>query len=249
MHSISERSPPQSQNTDNGRVNDVQSVRGYQLCRPRSSVRCRGRPGTPRCWARAVSSKPWSIRAIASSTKTRCRAFCGRRRSPASISSPTATRISTKQVGGMSWQSYPLTHMDGFRQVADPATYKVGAVAYPRGHILHDFLEARVSSEDRRAGRTRQPAIRRDVEDGAAHDQEADQVRDASCRSCSPRPCEDDYYKDPVERTWALSDAHQRGAQRARRCRLSAFCRWRSRRFIWCRCAARRSASSMSMTW
>jgi len=49
-----------------------------------------------------------------------------------------------EEVGGMSWQSYPLTHMDGFADVAEAMTYKIGAVAYPRGHILHDFLEARV---------------------------------------------------------------------------------------------------------
>src|ERR1051326_8460580 len=49
-----------------------------------------------------------------------------------------------EEVGGMSWQSYPLTHMAGFAAQAEPAVYNVGAVAYPRGHILHDFLEARV---------------------------------------------------------------------------------------------------------
>ena len=49
-----------------------------------------------------------------------------------------------EQVAGMSWQSYPLTHMDGFAEVPQPTAYKIGAVAYPRGHILHDFLEARV---------------------------------------------------------------------------------------------------------
>src|SRR5256714_14892029 len=49
-----------------------------------------------------------------------------------------------EEVGGLSWQSYPLTHMDGFSASPEPAVYNVGAVAYPRGHILHDFLEARV---------------------------------------------------------------------------------------------------------
>src|SRR5260370_16110439 len=49
-----------------------------------------------------------------------------------------------EEVGGMSWQSYPLTHMDGFAQTPEPMLYKIGAAAYPRGHILHDFLEARV---------------------------------------------------------------------------------------------------------
>jgi len=49
-----------------------------------------------------------------------------------------------EEVGGMSWQSYPLTHMDGFAELPEPMTYKIGAAGYPRGHILHDFLEARV---------------------------------------------------------------------------------------------------------
>ncbi len=49
-----------------------------------------------------------------------------------------------EQVSGLSWQSYPLTHMAGFSKEAKPAVYNVGASAYPRGHILHDSLEARV---------------------------------------------------------------------------------------------------------
>ena len=44
----------------------------------------------------------------------------------------------------MSWQSYPITHMDGIATSRSSAQYSVGAAAYPRGHILHDFLEARV---------------------------------------------------------------------------------------------------------
>ena len=39
------------------------------------------------------------------------------------------------EVGGMSWQSYPLTHMAGFDTVAEPAVYNVGAVGFARGHI------------------------------------------------------------------------------------------------------------------
>ena len=49
-----------------------------------------------------------------------------------------------EEVGGLSWQSYPLTHMDGMSEEPVLAQYAVGAAAYPRGHILHDFLEARV---------------------------------------------------------------------------------------------------------
>src|SRR6201990_1749224 len=49
-----------------------------------------------------------------------------------------------EEVGGMSWQSYPLTHMAGFSKEPVPAVYNVGGVGFPRGHILHDYLEARV---------------------------------------------------------------------------------------------------------
>src|SRR5271167_354988 len=49
-----------------------------------------------------------------------------------------------EQISGMSWQSYPLTHMAGFSREAMHSVYQMGAGGQPRGHILHDFLEARV---------------------------------------------------------------------------------------------------------
>src|SRR6266404_3830400 len=50
-----------------------------------------------------------------------------------------------QDVGGQSWTSYPPHHMDGF-DATHPKLAKVGAggIAFPRGHILHDYLEARV---------------------------------------------------------------------------------------------------------
>jgi 5-methyltetrahydropteroyltriglutamate--homocysteine methyltransferase len=50
-----------------------------------------------------------------------------------------------QDVGGQSWTSYPPHHMDGF-EATHPKLAKVGAggIAFPRGHILHDYLEARV---------------------------------------------------------------------------------------------------------
>ncbi|HWV41961.1 cobalamin-independent methionine synthase II family protein [Pseudorhodoplanes sp.] len=111
-----------------------------------------------------------------------------------------------EEVGGMSWQSYPLTHMEGFSKEAHPSIYKVGAVAYPRGHILHDFLEARVF-----------PKIVGPVGRGnlqyAAMWKVAQRMTNKPVKFGTILPellaasCEDDYYKDPVERTWALSDA------------------------------------------
>src|SRR5215469_16071175 len=49
-----------------------------------------------------------------------------------------------EQVSGFSWQSYAPTHMAGFDKTPVASVYQVGAIAWPRGHILHDFLEVRV---------------------------------------------------------------------------------------------------------
>jgi len=50
-----------------------------------------------------------------------------------------------QDIGGQSWTSYPPHHMDGF-ETLHPKLARVGAggIAFPRGHILHDYLEARV---------------------------------------------------------------------------------------------------------
>src|SRR5258708_24753132 len=50
-----------------------------------------------------------------------------------------------QDVGGQSWTSYPPHHMTGF-EATHPKLAKVGAggSAFPRGHILHDYVEARV---------------------------------------------------------------------------------------------------------
>ena len=50
-----------------------------------------------------------------------------------------------QDVGGQSWTSYPPHHMAGFEQT-HPKLARAGAggIAFPRGHILHDYLEARV---------------------------------------------------------------------------------------------------------
>jgi 5-methyltetrahydropteroyltriglutamate--homocysteine methyltransferase len=49
------------------------------------------------------------------------------------------------EVGGQSWARYPAQHMAGFDhehpRLAPAAAH---GVTYPRGHILHDYLEARV---------------------------------------------------------------------------------------------------------
>jgi len=111
-----------------------------------------------------------------------------------------------EQVAGMSWQSYPLTHMDGFASVRRSTDYKIGAGALPRAHIVHDFPGGRVFPKIvGPVGRGRlqyaamwkaaQRMTRRPVKFGTI----LPELLAASV--------EDDYYKDPVERTWALSAA------------------------------------------
>jgi 5-methyltetrahydropteroyltriglutamate--homocysteine methyltransferase len=111
-----------------------------------------------------------------------------------------------EQVAGMSWQSYPLTHMDGFAEVPQPTAYKIGAVAYPRGHILHDFLEARVFPKivgPVGRGRLQYTAMWK-----AAQRMTGRPVKFGTILpELLAASVEDAHYKDPIERTWALSNA------------------------------------------
>lgn len=111
-----------------------------------------------------------------------------------------------EEVGGMSWQSYAPSHMSGFSAAPIPSVYDVGAVAYPRGHILHDFLEARVF-----------PKIVGPIGPGnlqyAAMWKVAQRLTTKPVKYGTILPellaasVADDYYKDPVERTMAFSEA------------------------------------------
>jgi 5-methyltetrahydropteroyltriglutamate--homocysteine methyltransferase len=50
-----------------------------------------------------------------------------------------------QDIGGQSWTSYPPNHMSGFdRDIPKLARTGAGGIGFPRGHILHDYLEARV---------------------------------------------------------------------------------------------------------
>jgi len=111
-----------------------------------------------------------------------------------------------EEVGGMSWQSYPLTHMSGFEATSQPMVYKIGAVGFPRGHILHDFLEARVFP------RIVGPVGRGNLQYAAMWKVAQRQTgRPVKFGTILPEllaaSVEDSYYKDPVERTMALSEA------------------------------------------
>jgi 5-methyltetrahydropteroyltriglutamate--homocysteine methyltransferase len=47
-------------------------------------------------------------------------------------------------VGGQSWTAYPTRSMGGFDHHPHPTPAGKGGLAFPPGHILHDYLEARV---------------------------------------------------------------------------------------------------------
>ena len=49
-----------------------------------------------------------------------------------------------EEVGGQSWTSYPPKHMSGFDSDAVALPGSGGGTAFPRGHILHDYVEAKI---------------------------------------------------------------------------------------------------------
>jgi 5-methyltetrahydropteroyltriglutamate--homocysteine methyltransferase len=110
-------------------------------------------------------------------------------------------------VGGQSWTSYPTHHMDGFEH-AHPklATAGAGGIGFPRGHILHDYLEARVM-----------PKIVGPI--GRGEMQYAEMWKAAQRLTARPVKfgtvtpelvafaVQDEYYKDMPSRIMAISDA------------------------------------------
>jgi 5-methyltetrahydropteroyltriglutamate--homocysteine methyltransferase len=110
------------------------------------------------------------------------------------------------EVAGMSWTSYPARHMSGFSEEARAAVYAGGGAAFPRGHILHESVEARVL-----------PRITGQVGPGdlqySALWKVAQRLTTKPVKFGTILPellaasVEDEYYKDAVERTWALSNA------------------------------------------
>ena len=111
-----------------------------------------------------------------------------------------------EQVGGMSWQSYAPMRMAGFDRTPKPTQYGVGAVAFPRGHILHDYLEARVMPK------VIGPIGRGDLQYAAMwRVAQRTTKRPVKFGTITPEILAmglvDEHYKDPVERTMALSQA------------------------------------------
>ena len=76
-----------------------------------------------------------------------------------------------QDIGGQSWTSYPPHHMGGF-ETQHPKLAKAGAggIGFPRGHILHDYLEARVMPKLVGPVGSRRDAVCRDLQGGAAAD-------------------------------------------------------------------------------
>ncbi len=110
-------------------------------------------------------------------------------------------------VGGQSWTSYPLFHMDGFdRKDPKPAVMKTGGVAFPMGHILHDYLEARVMPQ------IIGPIGRGDLQYTAMW-KAAQRMTKRPVKFGTITPellgaaVDDQYYTDPVERIYALGAA------------------------------------------
>jgi 5-methyltetrahydropteroyltriglutamate--homocysteine methyltransferase len=112
-----------------------------------------------------------------------------------------------QDVGGQSWTGYPPRHMDGFeRNKGQPARTGAGGIAFPRGHILHDYLEARVM-----------PKLVGPVGPGDLQFAElykaAQRLTEKPVKFGTVTPelvafaVQDEYYKDVPERIMALSNA------------------------------------------
>src|SRR5262245_19011726 len=112
-----------------------------------------------------------------------------------------------QDVGGQSWTSYPPHHMAGF-EATHPKLARAGAggIGFPRGHILHDYLEARVM-----------PKIVGAVGPGEMQYTEiwkaAQRLTQRPVKFGTVAPelvayaVQDEYYKDLPSRIMALSDA------------------------------------------
>src|SRR6476661_5896575 len=112
-----------------------------------------------------------------------------------------------QDIGGQSWTSYPPHHMAGF-ETTHPKLAKTGAggLGFPREHILHDYLEARVM-----------PKLVGPVGRGEMQYTEiwkaAQRLTTKPVKFGTVTPelvafaVQDDYYKDLPARIMALSDA------------------------------------------
>jgi 5-methyltetrahydropteroyltriglutamate--homocysteine methyltransferase len=112
----------------------------------------------------------------------------------------------TQDIGGQSWTSYPPFHMAGFDGIPKLAPVGGGGIGFPRGHILHDYIEARLM-----------PSIVGPVGRGTM--QYANMWKAAQRMTSKPVKfgtvtpelvafaVQDFHYSDIRERIWAISDA------------------------------------------
>src|SRR5579863_7514575 len=111
-----------------------------------------------------------------------------------------------EEIGGWSWQSYPLTHMAGLSPAVALTPPAVANAAPPRGMILHDQLEARVLP------RITGPLGPGDLQYSAMW-KVAQRLTRKPVKFGTIMPellaaaTVDTYYKDPIERTMAFSEA------------------------------------------
>jgi 5-methyltetrahydropteroyltriglutamate--homocysteine methyltransferase len=115
-----------------------------------------------------------------------------------------------QDIGGQSWTSYPPHHMSGFDNL-HPKLARAGAggIGFPRGHILHDYLEARVM-----------PKIVGPVDRGEMQYAEiwkaAQRLTDRPVKFGTVTPelvafaVQDEHYTDIPSRIMAISDAFNR---------------------------------------
>jgi 5-methyltetrahydropteroyltriglutamate--homocysteine methyltransferase len=112
----------------------------------------------------------------------------------------------TQDIGGQSWTSYPPFHMSGFDGKPQRAPAGGGGIQFPRGHILHDYIEARMM-----------PKIVGPIGRGDLQYTEmwkaAQRMTHKPVKFGTVTPelvafaVQDEYYKDIRERIWAISNA------------------------------------------
>jgi 5-methyltetrahydropteroyltriglutamate--homocysteine methyltransferase len=112
-----------------------------------------------------------------------------------------------EEVAGNSWVSYPLLRMSGLDlEDLQPSRMRIGGPPFPMGHILHDYLEARVL-----------PKVTGPI--GRGKLQYAAMYKAAQRLTAKPvkfgtigpellaSSVDDEYYTDPVERIYGFADA------------------------------------------
>jgi 5-methyltetrahydropteroyltriglutamate--homocysteine methyltransferase len=112
-----------------------------------------------------------------------------------------------EEVAGNSWASYPLLRMSGLDvSNLQPSKMQIGGPAFPMGHILHDYLEARILP--RVVGPIGRGKLQYAALYKAAQRLTAKPVKFGTIGpELLATSVEDDYYTDPAERIYAFASA------------------------------------------